>query len=478
MNPRAAAVDLPDELWNAIWRNLSQQDLLAVTHVCALWRKAALAYPTLWCDISFIWTVNTFICECDACLPPIPLRRSTSFEYFCAQVSRSQEMPICLSIDIFSKRTSDLPDQLLETFSRISPRLEHFHFCGPANILTALLSSTPSLPSLRTLTSVRHGDVFSDNSWVDLERPIEFPVVETLDLDGSLVWPPTRGTAGVSLPNVRTVTVYPDGWDAVINLLDNCPTIDHLIVNLVPIILLHPAHGAVATPRHIMHRMPALRLQQPFNLTAEFLVQFHESHFHDFTLDCGYMVPLDWWPVETFRPVRDASHLTLAHYERDAPRMMFERTHIAALDAAGRRRAIDLAFRDLHAVPPIAHYLSLSSIQSLEVDLSLWDEYFLNDDPVFPALSELTIVVYASLEITLAIEEASARSNGTAWFPALRVLRIQPGQAKLRLPMQPVAALIDTLHLPGRLDELYVPFLDRALFQGQAASVINCADAY
>lgn len=468
-------VVLPDELWHTIWRNLSRSDIIDVTHVCALWRKLSLAYPPLWCDIRFIWQVNTFICECNACLPPRPILRSTSFDYFCALVARSQAMPICLSIEIISKRISDLPDGLLDTFMRIAPRLESFHFRGAASILSSFLASTPSLPLLRTLTSVRHGDIFSDDSWLDLQRPIAFPLVEKLDVDGPLIWPPTCGTSGVSFPNVRSMAVYPwpSGWDSVVNLLDQFPTIEDLTVDLFPVSRLHPAQGIIRTPR----RMPALRLEEPFNLTGDFLAQFHEPHFRDVTLDYDNRISPDWWTVEMFRPVRDAVHLTLEHYERDAPRMMLERTLIAAVDASGRRRAIDVALRDLDGVPPIAHYLSLASIQSVELHLSLWEEYFLSENPIFPALSELTLVVYALLEISRAIE-ASAHRDRTTWFPALRVLRIQQGSPKLRLPMQPVAALIDSLHLPGRVDELYVPFRDWALFQDHAALVISGADAY
>ncbi|EJD34878.1 hypothetical protein AURDEDRAFT_176090 [Auricularia subglabra TFB-10046 SS5] len=363
---------LPDELWLTIWAVLPPRDVFVISHVCRLWRALAIARPTLWCDITFKWTANSNICECDVCLPPSSLPRSTSLEYLATVISRSRMLPLRLELEVFSRQNRDVPDFLLNTFAQIAPRLEHLQVSGTSTTLARFLASTPSLPLLRTLKSAHHKDKYVDTSMLDLTHPIELPLLETLDFDGPLAWPPSRTqlAVGLTLPNIRSLSILPLDWDSVLALIDACPIIQHLSVGIQRVIRHSGRAGDVYVPERLRQRMPALRLVRPCDMTSEFLRQFQDPDLPDVTLVCDKGFFPDWWAVDIFCGVRDAAYLSLEHHGRDATVMYLQRCAISARNANGLRRALDVSLSDLHTLPRMQAYLSSSSIRSAEVHLS------------------------------------------------------------------------------------------------------------
>ncbi|EJD47548.1 hypothetical protein AURDEDRAFT_163418 [Auricularia subglabra TFB-10046 SS5] len=446
MLPGSVFATLPDELCLKIWHHLARRDILLVTHVCSLWRAVALACPALWRDISFIWARNSDICLCSLCVPYPPL--STSFDYLSALVARSQEMAVRLDIEIISAQSIDIPDRLIDTFAQLAPRLEHFSLRGTAPMLAVFLARTPCLPVLRTLTSVPHVDRFDDTAAVDLLQSIECPKLEALDLLGPLVWPPSREAVRLAIPNVRSLSLYPLRWGAVLSLLDECPYVCTLKIAIWPII--YHGRGLVRIPSERRQRMPALRLTQPVRLSVECIRQFQDERFPDIMLDTEAVKMRDWWAVELFRPVRDAD-LAVTHCEQGR-QLLHGRCVVSARTADGRRRAIDVPYRDMRTMPSLGAYLSLASVRTAEIHLSLWT-YCLRDGPAFPALADLTLVVFASSDVMRAVEsEATAGHHRATPFPALRALRIEHCFPRPKVPSHSISALVSALSLPAAVD--------------------------
>ncbi|KZW01232.1 hypothetical protein EXIGLDRAFT_830195 [Exidia glandulosa HHB12029] len=59
---------LPDELWCMIWRQLSLDGRIHVSHVCHDWRTLALSSPALWSDLHFVTSRHDQdYCDCHDC---------------------------------------------------------------------------------------------------------------------------------------------------------------------------------------------------------------------------------------------------------------------------------------------------------------------------------------------------------------------------------------------------------------------------
>ena len=73
---------IPEDLWQAFWRDLPQRDRLAITHVCSAWRRLALSMPLVWANVEAIvfspMAADEDVIWSNAASLPILLSRSAS----------------------------------------------------------------------------------------------------------------------------------------------------------------------------------------------------------------------------------------------------------------------------------------------------------------------------------------------------------------------------------------------------------------
>ncbi|EJD45101.1 hypothetical protein AURDEDRAFT_184885 [Auricularia subglabra TFB-10046 SS5] len=450
---------LPTELWYLIWTRLDLFDRLAVTHVCARWRAAALQCAAMWSHIDFYTSVHHPVCTCRECPNGARMsinnagwsgtrrypERSSNWRILPVILARSRDLPLSLRVEVLPSYAADTMIRRLGSalFSHVARLTDVLVLSADSASVSQFLRCFDCLPALRRL-SASHIQVPTSGTETFIHAPIDLPVLEHLDIaTDELTWPTS---VRLAFPAVRTLSFRVADRRDILSALRVCTGLSKLQIRL-------KMFG---------------RTQSSLDVT-----ELHERAAKVESISIGNIAPADeHWLIAAFQhPPRRELELQYYGLPIDGLKLFADLSpmlkvtlsysefgnRITAADDEGRTRALDCTLNGINSEQRIyeavwPYLLPGHEITSLTLNSDCWAafaETFPRDEL---SLTHLGLVVSGQASLA----DVSASSRGRLTFSCLTSLRISRGWSGIPLAARDVAAFVRFLDAPVRLDALTV----------------------
>lgn len=492
---------LPDELWLLVWAQAHLADRITLTHVCHFWRTLALRSPRMWTHVEVYSLEHRLGCDCNRCTfqeeekfqrhSPVDSAASssdgdeeqedgdsdadsddvgladtdrrdpgwTNIRSLRHVLKRSGSLPFSLEFTCdMAKASIWIGMRILNALASHghASRLRELNITYIDSLIVHYVLSRLkiSLPVLEVLscTRVRASSAPADALAIPIQ--IDMPALRVLEFGPELAWRDIRTGSNPEpqLPSLRRLelTVIPwTAWRSLRSMLELCPTLEELHLHLGPYdvgstfnvapsdgiddacrgIRILTIDGVGSSCESTILRLFAHSASQRASLALRY------STFT--TLGFGILGDL---------PRDEPKELLVVHA---AGVFSIEAKTVAPTGSQTRALSCPVPAHDGSLWPRVWKHLAPPSIVKLDVDVSLFTA-LIRTMPEGAAVTELSLFLDVGNDFPL-IHKA-ARSM----FPALRTLRLcgPPRVAARPLNSAALAAFVDNLHLPQKLDSL------------------------